>query len=160
MITRSHINTAVRAKRHLTLSVVAVAVASTVAAVVMVSPAAADTKQPPPPKNVQESQVLAACARSDGCGFVPYGNNPTGPGYGCGPNGCFTCNGSTCHATVVKGGQRPVGHFPVEQAGTLNALLHHTEPMNRLRPVRVAAPLTAHLAVVVKPTAHSSSHKH
>jgi hypothetical protein len=114
-----------------------VACAIVIAAAVMVLPAAADTKKPTP-QNVPENQTLAACARSDGCGFVPTGNNPTGPGYGCGPYGCFTCNGSTCHATVVKGGQHPVGHLPVGRTDAVTRLL-------RASTTRRAAADTAHL---------------
>ena len=53
-----------------------------------------------PASAAKQKDVLAACKRTAGCGYIDIGN---GTGYGCSPHACFQCANGKCHQTRVTG---------------------------------------------------------
>ena len=72
-----------RTKLHVSL---AVAVLTVVGSAALSTPASA----------AKQKDVLAACGRTKGCGYIDTGN---GTGYGCSPHACFQCANGKCHQT-------------------------------------------------------------
>ena len=105
----------------------AVAVLAIVGSAALTTPAFADAKQ---------SDVVAACKRTKGCGYIDTGN---GTGYGCSPHACFQCGDGKCHQTRMSGDALGKAFSP-RRTATNEALVHR----GTATPVNVAAPSNTH----------------
>lgn len=115
-----------------------------IAALTIVGTAALST----PASAAKQKDVLAACSRTKGCGYIDNGN---GTGYGCSPHACFECANGKCHQTRLTGTGRstykPGARDTIGKVLSTNSTKANDAIVHRgnTTPVKFAAPGNNHM---------------